>query len=349
MPALTSGKVTAPADPAAFAAYALERGWGDGLPLVPPTEDRVAAFLAQWGVEPGHPIATLPPSGGVCTAEKLAVNAVMAGAPAAALPLLAAAVEACADPAFELHALNATTGSVVPAVIVNGPVRHRLAIPYGAGCLGGAEGGGPAIGRALRLVMRNVAGQRIGETSQSVFGQPGRVAGIVFGEWEEASPWAPLAQRRGVPGDAVTVFGTMGTVNICDNVAKTTGPLLEMIGRSLPYPGANGYLTGIPFAEVVVAINPVWAQIIGRDLPDVAEVAASLWESASLPLTDWPDEYRPFYEEQGRVDDRGRVRLARRPEDILVMVAGGMGALHCAALHSWGSTLTQTRPVTPAG
>ncbi|MGZ6027714.1 MAG: hypothetical protein ACXWKU_22080, partial [Caulobacteraceae bacterium] len=103
------------------------------------------------------------------------------------------------DPVFNLFALNTTTCCVVPGVFVNGPVRHELGLPYAAGCFGGDAGPAPAIGRALRLLMRNVGGQVVGVSSKSVFGQPGRVTGIVVAEWEERSPWAPLAQRRGAP------------------------------------------------------------------------------------------------------------------------------------------------------
>jgi len=323
---------------------ALELGWGDGLPMVPPTPDRVHAALELAGWNGDEVFCTLPPLRAACTAEKLAINAVMAGAPAESLRLLRAAVEACADPGYELHALNATTGSVVEAVVVNGPVRHRLEIPYGAGCLGGVAGAAPAIGRALRLVMRNVAGQRIGATSQSVWGQPGRVAGIVFGEWEERSPWAPLADRRGTPGDAVTVFGTMGTMNICDPVAATADELLIAIGRGLAASGSNGFLHMLPFSEVLVGINPVWAEIIGREYPDVADVQARLRDIARLPLGDWPDRYHAEFENAGRVEN-GFVHLVLDPAKILVVVAGGMGALHAAALHSWGSTKAITRPV----
>jgi hypothetical protein len=301
--------------------------------------------MEQWGVEPGEPVAVLPPSEATCTAEKLAINTVMAGAPASALPLLRAAIEAVADPGFELHALNATTGSVTPALVINGSVRHRLRIPFGAGCLGGADGGAAAIGRAFRLVMRNVAGQRIGVTSQSTFGQPGRVAGIVFGEWEERSPWAPLAERRGVAGDAVTVFGTMGTANICEVVANDPQVLLEFLGRGLVQSGANGYLVQLSFAEVLVALNPVWADMIGAAYPDVTEVQNILWRTASTPLSEFPLQHQRQYESIGWVDDRGRVPLARLPEHIMVMVAGGLGGLHAAALHSWGTTITQTRPI----
>lgn len=340
-----AARLRVPAGHEAFDALARERGWSDGLPLVPPTEERVAAFLAAGGYTGEEVLACLPPSGAPVTTEKLAVNAVMAGAPAAAMPLLAAAVDAIADPAFELHGLVTTTGSVVPALVVNGPVRHDLRIPSGAGCLGGADGDAAAIGRALRLTMRNVAGQRIGLTSQSTFGQPGRVAGIVFGEWEERSPWMPLAERRGVPGDALTAFGTMGTANIINLAATEADVLLQYIGRALVQTGANGYVAQLAFAEVLVAINPVWAEIIGRAYPDVDDVARALWSAASVPLAEFTEQHQRLFAEHGMVDDRGRVPLARRWEDVLVVVAGGLGGLHAAALHSWGTTRTQTRPI----
>jgi hypothetical protein len=181
-------------------------------------------------------------------------------------------------------------------------------------------------------------------TSQSVWGQPGRVAGIVFAEWEERSPWAPLAERRGVAGDAVTVLGAMGTMNICDPLASTADELLTAIGRGLACPGVNGFLTGLPFSEVIVGINPVWADIIGRQHPDVADVQHRLRETASLPLSDWPANYHDDFERAGRVE-HGTVHLLKDPSQILVLVAGGLGALHAAALHSWGSTKAMTRAV----
>jgi hypothetical protein len=335
----------APSDPEALLRFSQEQGWGDGLPLIPPTPARVQRALEEWGMDGSEIIAELPPSLAPCTAERLAANTVMAGAPAAALPLLAASIKAVADPGYELHALQATTGSVTTAMLVNGPVRHALDIPFGAGCLGGADGGAAAIGRAFRLVMRNVAGQRIGVSSQSTYGQPGRVTGIVFAEWEERSPWAPLAERRGVPGDAVTVFGTMGTVNICDPVVNDADVLIEYLGRALPYSGANGFLVQLAFAEILVAINPVWAQMIGRAYPDVDDVRQLLWGWARLPLSHWPEQHRDGFVKTGWVDEQGFVPLARRPEDVIIVVAGGLGGLHAAALHSWGTTIAQTRAV----
>ncbi|MGE0880403.1 MAG: hypothetical protein AB7L13_15635 [Acidimicrobiia bacterium] len=347
---LVSGRHDVSADVVEFTDFANAAGWGDGLPLVPPTEERVAAFIAATGADAAEVVVDkLPPSGGVCTIEKIAVNAVMAGAPAASLPLLAASLRAMAHTDFELHALNATTGSVVPMLFVNGPIRDALSIPYESGCLGGVAGPAPAIGRAIRLVMRNVAGQQIGVTSQSTFGQPGRVAGIVCGEWEERSPWAPLAERRGVPGDAVTVHGAMGTLNVCDVITKSGIGFLEIIARSMAVPGANGFLTASAYSEVMVLVNPVWASVIGRDFPDIDEVIDILWKRASLPLSDWPEEYHPHIAELGRVRDDGRVRLVQDPSQILFAVAGGLGSLHATVIHNWGATTAITAPVTPFG
>lgn len=323
----------------------MAQGWGDGLPLIPPTEARVQDFLVAGGRFPDELVAILPPLRAECTVEKIAVNAVMAGCAGDAMPLLCAAIEAMADPKFDLAGLNATTGSVVPAIIVNGPVRHALDIPCQAGCLGGVAGPAPAIGRAIRLIMRNVAGQLIDATSQSVYGTPGRVAGIVFGEWEERSPWAPLAERRGVAGDAVTVYGAMGTANICDVVADSADGFLDIIAKSMAYPGANGFLTSSAFSETLCAINPVWAEVIAKAYPAMADVQAYLWDRCALPIDWWRPEYRAPIEALGRIEPDGRVHLTLTPDDVIVMVAGGLGGLHAAMLHSWGTCLTVTRPI----
>jgi hypothetical protein len=337
---LTSERHQADDDVVRFTRWATERGWGDGLPLVPPTEGRVRAFLARSGRFPDEVVAELPPLHGECTVEKIATNAVMAGADPAAMPLIIAAIEAMARPEFNLAALNATTGSVVPAVVVNGPVRDELGIPYEVSCAGGAGGGAPSIGRAIRLVMRNLAGQEAGVTSQSVFGTPGRVAGIVFGEWEEVSPWAPLSERRGVPGNAVTVYGAMGTTNICDVIADNGRSLLEFVGKGLAYHGANGALPSSAFCEVFVAFNPVWAKMIAADYPLVEDVQEALWAAASLPVASFPAGYDAGLVLSRRHGDR--VHIAQSPQDVIVTVCGGMGNLHALSMPSWGDTKSVT-------
>lgn len=343
---LTSDRYELDSDPAKFSRLAVDRGWGDGLPLIPPTANRVEEHVIASGLSPETIIARLPPAGGACTVERVAINAVMAGTAPAAMPLLLASVAAMAEPDFELHALSATTASVVPAVIVNGAIRHDLGVSFGAGCLGGADGNNAAIGRALRLILRNVGGHRIGITSQSVFGQPGRIAGIVFGEWEERSPWPPLCERRGFPGNAVTVFGAMGTMNMLDTTADRGDLLLDVIGRSLAYPSANGFLPGLAFSEVIVGINPVWVDLIAHDFPSISDVETRIWQAASLRIDSWPAEYHQALDDAGRIDDNQRVHLMKEREGrILIVVCGGLGGLHGLGIHGFGTSTSITRSV----
>lgn len=347
---LTSTRHETELDPVAFTAFANAQGWGDGLPLFPPTEDLVQRFVDASGRPADAVVASLDTAASEFTVEKIAVNAAMAGAAPDSMPLLCAAMAAMSDPRFDLPGINATTASVVPALFVNGSIRDELSIPYRQSCLGGAAGGGPAIGRALRLIARNVAGQRPGVTSESVFGQPARVAGIVVGEWEERSPWAPLAERLGVPGNAVTAFPAMGTTPVVDLIADTAANLLETIGKSMAYLGANNFLAQAIVREIAVAINPTWAtKVLGREFPDVADVQAVLHEHASLPIEWFPPRLRLRLEEVDRVAPNGRVYLVTEPDDVIVLVCGGLGGLHATMLHSFSGTHSVTRAVEHAG
>jgi hypothetical protein len=340
---LVSPRLEVDADPAAFAKFATDSGWGDGLPLVPPTEARVREHVAASGRYPDDVLGDLPPRNGRCTVEKLAINAVMAGAPPESMPLLCAAIEAMSETEFNLFALNTTTCCVIPGVFVHGPARHALGIPYGAGCFGGQAGPAPAIGRAIRLVMRNVAGQVVGLTSKSVFGQPARVAGIVVAEWEERSPWAPLGERRGVRGNAVTIKDVTGTIDVADIVADNGVDLLEIIGKSLAFVGTNAFIDTNADTEIMVCIAPPWADLIAAAYPDIDEVQRMLTEHAALPIDWWPAPHRARLEKHGRVDARGRVPLVGRPDQMIVLVCGGLGNLHALALHSFGPTRSVTR------
>jgi len=340
---LASERIEVDDDPVAFTKLGTDAGWGDGLPLIPPTEGRVREYVAASGRFPDECLAELPPRGGRATVEKLAINAVMAGAPAESMPLLCASIEAMSDPIHNLFALNTTTCCVVPGMFVNGPSRDALGIPYDVGCFGGAAGPGPAIGRATRLAMRNIGGQVVGVSSKSVFGQPGRVVGIVVGEWEERSPWAPLAERRGVAGDAVTVHGATGTIDIADIVADDGATLLEVIGKSLAFVGTNAFIGDHHGAEIMTCIAPPWADLIATVYPSIEDVQERLHAHAALPVDFWPEPHREKAEAAGRVDDRGIVHLVESPEHMLVMVNGGLGNLHALALHSFGPTRAATR------
>jgi hypothetical protein len=225
---------------------------------------------------------------------------------------------------------------------VNGPARIALDLPMQAGCFGGVAGPAPAIGRALRLVMRNVGGQQVGVTSKSVFGQPGRVTGIVVAEWEERSPWAPLAVRRGFEGDAVTVYGCIGTMDIADIAADSGSSLAELIGKSLAYPGTNAYISHWG-AETMVALPPPWADLLAKEYPQIEDLQQALWQAAAHPLSFFPEPHRRWLEERDRVDAQGVAHLVQDPQEILIMVCGGLGNLHALGLHNFGPTRAVTK------
>jgi hypothetical protein len=346
--ALVSERVEVSDDIAEFSADALARGWSDGLPCVPPTEERVEAYVAASGLDAQHTLGRLYPSGIECTVEQLAVNAVMAGAPAAAMPLMSAAIEAMVDPAFDLAGINATTASVVPAFVVSGEVRDRLGLPYKHSAVGGAAGPAPAIGRALRLVIRNVAGQVAGLTSESVFGQPGRVTGIVMSEWLEESPWPSLGERRGVRGDSVTVFGVLGTANILNSYGSSGSEILEVIGKSLGYMGNNNMDHSAQFAHQLVALNPVWARIVAREFPDMADVQEQLYIHSAIPIENFPPSLRHPLEEANDIRADGKIYLMDSPEDVSVIVNGGKGSLHGCMFPAMSNMLPVTRSLDPA-
>ncbi len=343
---LVSARIDVDDELGSFTEFATKAGWGDGLPLVPPTEVLVRDYVRASRRSADEVVGEVPPRNGRATVEKIAINAVMAGANADAMPLLVAAMEAMLDPSFNLLALNTTTCSVVPGLFVNGPARHELNIAMEAGCFGGVAGPSVGIGRATRLIMRNIGGQQIGVNSKSVFGQPGRVSGICVAEWEERSPWAPLATRRGAsPGaNAVTVHGVTGTIDVADIYCHDGASLAALIGRSLAFPGTNAYLGDHHGAEILVCVAPPWAELIASSYLGIADVQQALWESASIALTEFPEPHRVAHLESGRVGSDGRVSLVESPEQIIVVVCGGLANLHALACHSFGPTraVTQT-------
>ncbi len=325
-------------DPEAFLERSIAEGWGDGAPLVPPTDDRVDARLAATPLAPDHVLGELPPRYGVATVELAAVNATMAGVAPEAFPLVLTALEAILVPEWNAFGLTTTTSSVHPMLIVNGPSRDQLGIDYRAGCLGGAGGrGSMSIGRAVSLCLRNIGGQKAGETSRTVFGQPARF-GLCFGEWEERSPWPSLAQRAGFGADreVVTVHGGKGTYPLADVNNDDPADLAYTIAKSLAFPMNNWYLelTG-ESGQLVLLVNPMWAQRLGGRFPDIGELQTYLWEHAWQPIELFRPNNQDVLRAKGRVDDQGRVFLAARPDQFVPVVCGGLGGLHGVALTSF--------------
>jgi hypothetical protein len=335
---LSQPVIELPADPVALYELSMAEGWGDGVPLLPPTDERVRALLAGCVADPAAVLGELPPRFGKATAELAAVNAAMAGVEPEAFPLVMAALSAILVPEWNAFALTTTTSSVFPMLIVNGPSRERLGIDFRAGCLGGAAGrGSMTIGRAVSLCLRNIGGQRAGETSRTVFGQPARF-GLCFGEWEERSPWPSLAERRGFDAgqDVVTVHGGKGTYPLADVNNDDPRDLAYTLAKSIAFPMNNWYLelTG-DSGQLVLLVNPMWAARLGEAFPNIEDFQAYLWEWAWQPLELFRPHNQHVLLDKGRVDEQGRVRLAGRPDQFVPVVCGGLGGLHGVALTSF--------------
>jgi len=210
-----------------------KRGWTDGLPIVPPTKERVAQMLEGSDLSPDFLITILDPMGGLATVEKIAVNAVMAGCRPEYMPILMAAVEAISHPDFNLRGMATTTNPDIPMIIVSGPITKQLDINTGTNALGRGWQANATIGRALNLIINNIGGSWPGVTDMSCLGQPGEFS-MMLGENQEANPWEPLHMELGHPkaANVVTVIGAEGTHNILGIGQKPEG-YLKLVADNL--------------------------------------------------------------------------------------------------------------------
>ena len=231
-----------------------DRGWSDGLPVVPPTPVRVKRMLEGTRRDPKEVLGEMPPDYRPCTVEKVAINAVMSGCRPEYMPVLLAAVEAVLDDAFCLHGVIATTMYIGPIVIVNGPVRHALDMNSGVNALGQGNRANSTIGRALQLTIRNVGGGKPGGIDRATLGSPGKL-GFCFAENEEGSCWEPLAVERGIaPGrSAVTLYAGYGMHGIVDQVSRTPESLTASFAAGLnamyhpkSFPGPDAFRVMAP-------------------------------------------------------------------------------------------------------
>ncbi len=330
--------------------YACAHGWSDGLPIIPPTEERVARMMAAVDLKPGDVIAHLPPRRGDVTVEKLAVNAVMAGCTPACFPVIIAGTEACDDPNLNIYSLNTTTNSVVPAFIINGPIRKELDVNCGWGCLGHGWRANATIGRAMSLIMLNVSGRIPEQVCKSTHKQPGAYS-FCFGEWEERSPWEPLHVERGFKREdsAITVLGPAGTTNVIDHDSQTGEDILYTIASSMMCIGSNNFSPYYGEGEMGVVLCPPHAQLIGKEFPTKQKVKEFLLrETSKIPLSWLPERRRKaLLQKSGGGQVQGEfARMAARADQFLIVVAGGLGGYHSVALPTFG-TYAVTKLIRP--
>lgn len=215
--------------------FMFDQGFSDGLPLVPPTPERVMRMLAGTHRAAQDVIATVPPNMGEATVEKIAINAVMAGCKPEYLPVVIAAVEAVCTDTFNIHGVTATTMGAAPVMVINGPIRHKIGMNMRLGALGAGNRANATIGRALRLVVRNVGGASTGGVERSTLGNPMKFT-MCFAEFEERSPWPALHVERGFDPDesVVTIFAmTGGPVHIVDQTSRTPDQIAGSLGLGL--------------------------------------------------------------------------------------------------------------------
>ncbi len=331
-------------------AYFLERRWADGLPIVPPTPERVVAMLRGVRGEPDEVLGKIPPAWHEATLEKLAINAVMAGCLPEYFPVIVAAVEALLDPAFNLYGVQATTHPVAPLLIVNGPIATAIGMNAGAGAFGPGWRPNATIGRAIRLILVNLGGAWPGAGDMATQGQPSKYT-YCIAENEAESPWAPLHVEWGLEPtqSAVTLFGGENPHNVNDHVSQTAAGILTVIADTMATLGSNvkWYFNQ---SQVLVALGPEHAATIAASGFGKAEVKAFLWEHARLPfgklklggmwgIHDWPDWMN------ATADDGALLPIVPSPEEIFVIVAGGPGK-HSAVIPNCTFSRAVTRPIT---
>jgi len=322
-----------------------ERGWSDGLPVVPPTDVRVMRMLQGTTRKPEEVVGLIPPNLAKCTVEKAAINAVMAGCKPEYMPTVLASIEAALEPEFTLHGLLATTYFSSPIIIVNGPVAKRIGMNSGLNALGQGNRANATIGRALQLIVRNVGGGRPGEADRATLGGPGKYT-FCFAEDESDPGWEPLNVARGFARgtSTVTLFQGEGVQGFFDQKSRTPDDLARSFAMGL---NAVGHPKIVQSQRVILVLSPehyaIFAEggwnrkriteaiIAGSVRPGKDLVAGAHGVGEGIPASRAGESLAKFY-------DGG----------LLIVRAGGPAGLFSAFLPGWiaGRNPLELQPVT---
>jgi len=333
-------------DPEAVFELLCEKGWSDGLPVIPPTPERVERMLAYCDRDFDQPVVRIPPRFGAATPIRIAANAVMAGCKPEHFPLVLLALEAMAEEPYNLYGTQATTHPCTPMLIFNGPVVTELGINAGHNVMGNYFRPNAVIGRAVRLALVNIGAAIPGIGDMATAGTPAKFTFCVA-ENEAASPWEPLHVERGFPKEATTVTAVAaeGPHNVNDHESLTPEGVLTMIAGTMATTGTNNpYYPGQP----VLALGPEHAATVASGGMSKADVKRWLYDHATIPLSKWSKE---------NIERRFRRKIAAqfadapldtpvhmwwKPEDLIVIVTGGAGK-HSQYVPTFGNTRAVTR------
>ena len=340
--ALKSASVEIDGDLEDLSALFIDKGWSDGLPIVPPTEERVVRFLAACGRDPSDVVAVVPPQMGIATVEKLAINAVMAGCEPQDFAVISAALEGFVQPEFNGRSIQVSSNPVGVLALLNGPIRLSLGIAVGANCMGQGARPNLTIGRAIRLALVNLGGGRVGSVDKACHGFPGKVT-FCFGENEEESPWEPLHVERGFqPHESVvTVIGAQGTSNIIVHGRPIANDILPTLAHGMINSGVNNY--ALCAGEPLLVLNPGHARALADDGVGRAELRQYLFEHARVPVDWYPTRARQVSLMEERAV-AGMIPITDRPDRIIVVVAGAPGS-HSTFVPTFSDTTAVTRPI----
>src|SRR5262245_6402677 len=326
-----------------------EKGWTDGLPVLPPTEEAVNRMLRCTDRSRYDVVARITPRNGIATVEKIAINAVMAGCRPEYLPVIIAAVEAMVEPQYNLYGRQTTTHPGAHLLIVHGPLRKELDVNCRQNVFGHGWRANATMGRALRLITINVGGNRPGITDMATHGHPGKYS-YCIGEDEEGSPWAPFHVDRGHAREtsAVTVICAEAPHNINDQVAKNGHMYLGSAASTMATLGGNPlYRSGLNNEHMLVipSESAQWLAQMGWSKDDVR---LFLYEKARQPVRalrdrgGWGKSPLPRFVDE--TDDDALVPIVGDPDHILILVAGGHQR-HMNALLTAGYSLSVTRAI----
>jgi hypothetical protein len=307
-------------------------GWTDGLPVVPPTAERVTAMLEASGLAPDHQLAFIENRQVSVTAEKVAINAVMAGCKAEYMPVVAAAVEALGDPLYGYHGPATSTGGSAVFMLVNGPIARELDINSGDNLFGPGWRANATIGRAIRLVMRNVIGTLPGELDRSSLGHGGKYS-YCIAENEVDSPWPPFHTTRGFRADqdAVTVFAALAPHQYSNQLSSTPEGILTTACGSMKISAGTGrqpqYAMVFPQEHQTTMKKARWAR---------EDVQRYVYENARVSAAELKRLHMKAGEPTGE-DEQTMVPIVETPQDLLVIAAGGRAGVQSAFIPGWGS------------
>jgi len=313
-----------------------KRGWTDGFPIIPPTEAEVAEMMTGTDLPPDYVVGKIIPRLGKATVEKIAVNAVMAGALPTYMPLLISAVEILQVPESRFGTWEVSTGSWIPFWIINGPIRQDLHINSGSGALSPGDISNATIGRAMSLIIKNIGGARKGVEDMGTFGHPGKYT-MVVAENEEASLWEPLHVQQGFKKEDNTITASF------PNQVYTANPFGS---------DAKGILSGIiPIIRgaTTILIQPQHARALGEEGWTKKEIQAFISEYARKPAYQTSGFYLPWSPNRGLppLNSQDSVRMVSSPDSVRLVVAGGAGGL-MIDLCSGGSGWTTKKVTLPA-